>query len=189
MHKQLFFVKTTNGVGILKNTGVIRRVDELGRIVIPKEIRRNLGIREGECLEFFINNDQIILQKQMLISSVMNISQKLISIICDIYKVNVLLSDRQEIVVANIEQDNLIGTKLSGWLLKKMDNREKYISNEKELLSIGTTSIEGYFLIRPIIMDTDVIGIIIIKKDDEINENDHNIIKLINNIIISPLNI
>ena len=39
----------------MKATGIIRRVDDLGRVVIPKEIRRNLGIREGEPLEIFID--------------------------------------------------------------------------------------------------------------------------------------
>ena len=47
----------------MKATGVTRKIDELGRVVIPKEIRRNLGIRDGESLEIFINEDSIILKK------------------------------------------------------------------------------------------------------------------------------
>ena len=45
----------------MKSTGVVRRVDDLGRIVIPKEIRRNLRIRDGEELEIFVDNDLIYL--------------------------------------------------------------------------------------------------------------------------------
>ena len=45
----------------MKSTGVIRRIDELGRIVIPKEIRKNLGIREGDNLEILIENDKLTL--------------------------------------------------------------------------------------------------------------------------------
>ena len=44
-------------------TGIIRRVDDLGRIVIPKEIRRNLGIREGDPLEIFLHEDCICFKK------------------------------------------------------------------------------------------------------------------------------
>lgn len=44
-------------------SGAIRRVDELGRIVIPKNIRQTLNIMEGEPLEFFVNNEEIILKK------------------------------------------------------------------------------------------------------------------------------
>lgn len=40
----------------MKATGIIRRMDDLGRVVIPKEVRRNLGIREGDPLEIFIEN-------------------------------------------------------------------------------------------------------------------------------------
>ena len=47
----------------MKETGIVRRVDDLGRIVIPKEIRRKLGIREGDPLEVFLHEDCICLRK------------------------------------------------------------------------------------------------------------------------------
>mgnify|MGYP001119666243 CR=1 FL=1 len=47
----------------MKATGIIRRIDDLGRIVIPKEIRRNLGIREGEPLEIFVHEGCVCLKK------------------------------------------------------------------------------------------------------------------------------
>ena len=45
----------------MKSTGVVRRIDELGRIVIPKEIRKNFRIKEGENLEIFINDNETII--------------------------------------------------------------------------------------------------------------------------------
>ena len=47
----------------MKTTGVIRRIDELGRIVIPKEIRKSLRIKNGESLEVYLDGDSIILKK------------------------------------------------------------------------------------------------------------------------------
>ena len=47
----------------MKNTGVIRKIDELGRIVIPKEIRKNLNIRNGEDVQIFVEEDKIVLKK------------------------------------------------------------------------------------------------------------------------------
>ena len=47
----------------MKATGIIRRMDDLGRVVIPKEIRRNLGIREGDPLEIFIENECVCFSK------------------------------------------------------------------------------------------------------------------------------
>ncbi len=47
----------------MKATGIVRRVDDLGRVVIPKELRRTLGVAEGDPLEFFVESDRIILRK------------------------------------------------------------------------------------------------------------------------------
>ena len=47
----------------MKATGIVRRVDDLGRVVIPKEIRRNLGIHEGDPLEIFLHEDCICFRK------------------------------------------------------------------------------------------------------------------------------
>ena len=48
----------------MKETGVSRRIDELGRIVIPKEIRKNLKIREGDQMEFYVEKEYVVLRKQ-----------------------------------------------------------------------------------------------------------------------------
>lgn len=48
---------------MLKATGIVRRIDDLGRVVIPKEIRRTMGINEGDPLEFFVNGRDIALRK------------------------------------------------------------------------------------------------------------------------------
>ncbi|WP_342544767.1 AbrB/MazE/SpoVT family DNA-binding domain-containing protein [Lysinibacillus sp. FSL W7-1291] len=47
----------------MKSTGIVRKVDDLGRVVLPKELRRTLGIEEKDPVEIFIDGDQIILQK------------------------------------------------------------------------------------------------------------------------------
>lgn len=47
----------------MRATGILRRIDDLGRIVIPKEIRRSMGIREGEALEIFVEKDAIMFKK------------------------------------------------------------------------------------------------------------------------------
>lgn len=47
----------------MKSTGIVRRIDDLGRVVIPKEIRRTQGIREGDPMEIFVNGDSVVLKK------------------------------------------------------------------------------------------------------------------------------
>lgn len=48
---------------MIKSTGIVRKVDELGRIVLPVELRRTLGINEKDSLEIYVNGDHIILKK------------------------------------------------------------------------------------------------------------------------------
>lgn len=48
---------------MMKSTGIVRRVDELGRVVIPIELRRNLGIKEKDALEIYVDGDRIVLTK------------------------------------------------------------------------------------------------------------------------------
>ena len=50
----------------MKSTGIVRRIDELGRIVLPIELRRNLDINERDSLEIFVENDSIVLKKYEL---------------------------------------------------------------------------------------------------------------------------
>ncbi|WP_160045556.1 AbrB/MazE/SpoVT family DNA-binding domain-containing protein [Paenibacillus sp. USDA918EY] len=47
----------------MKATGIVRRIDDLGRVVIPKELRNTLGIKEGDPLEFFMDGDRVVLKK------------------------------------------------------------------------------------------------------------------------------
>lgn len=47
----------------MKSTGIVRRIDDLGRVVVPKELRRAQGIEEGDVLEFFVDGDKIILRR------------------------------------------------------------------------------------------------------------------------------
>ena len=55
----------------MKATGIVRRIDDLGRVVVPKEIRRTLRIREGDPLEIFTDREgEIILKKYILIDSI-----------------------------------------------------------------------------------------------------------------------
>ena len=55
---------------IMKATGIVRRIDDLGRVVIPKEIRRTLRIREGDPLELFTDRDELMLKKYSPIASI-----------------------------------------------------------------------------------------------------------------------
>ena len=76
----------------MKTTGIIRRIDELGRIVIPKEIRKNLRIKNGESLEIYLENDSIILKKYSQIESLKNVSIDYVEAFNQIIKHNIIVT-------------------------------------------------------------------------------------------------
>ena len=89
----------------MRTTGITRRIDELGRVVIPKEIRKNMHIKTGEMLEIFLNNqDEIILKKYIRVKENFNFIDKYIKSIgkrlnCEIYFTNlsnILISTEEE---------------------------------------------------------------------------------------------
>jgi AbrB family transcriptional regulator (stage V sporulation protein T) len=175
---------------ILKSTGVIRRIDELGRIVIPKEIRRNLGIRDGENLEIFIEEDKIILQKQMVLESLGNLSSKLISIVESIYRINLLITDRDKVVDSSSNLNDFKNFNLNNKLIKMIDNRESYSSLSNEEIEINGKILHGYFAVMPIIVENDSIGlIIIINSQNKINQEEFNVAKLLVKIMAEKLSI
>ena len=69
----------------MKATGIIRRVDELGRLVIPKEMRKKYHLNEGESVEFFINdNDEIILKKYSMLNEWETLTQSLLQTLAEV---------------------------------------------------------------------------------------------------------
>ena len=163
----------------MKSTGITRKIDELGRVVIPKEIRKNLCIREGESLEIITNEDNIILKKHSQIAKYNDISNKLCHIINEIYEIDVMITDREKIIASNNKCD---GKLLDNQLLKYIDNRESYVSNNENNMYFEDINITGYFTIYPIIDESDSIGLIILRSNN--SDNYIKLCKLVARIII-----
>lgn len=171
----------------MKSTGVTRRIDELGRIVIPKEVRKNLGIREGEFLEIFVDDNKIILQKQMAIFRSMNFLASVFDIVLNIYELNIIVTDRDSIIFDSDKKN--LKSKISQKMIKLMDYREIYQSLNYETLQITDESYEGYFYILPIIVDTDILGLIILYDINPIDEEKKKLMNFIQKIICNYLSI
>ena len=85
----------------MKTTGIVRRIDELGRIVIPKEIRKSLRIKEGESLEILIDNEDIILKKYSVIKNLNDFAQNITDSIYSFIKNNILITDTNSILAVS----------------------------------------------------------------------------------------
>lgn len=151
----------------MKDTGVIRRIDDLGRIVIPKEIRRNLKIREGDSLEIYVSNDgKIILNKFSPLGEMEIISKVFAESIYKSKGIDVIITDMQNVVASNERlEKKIIGNKITKDLEDIIEKR-KGIKTNHELIE-GFITDNAY--VKPIIVYGDLMGcIILLSKDDNV---------------------
>lgn len=170
----------------MKSTGVTRKIDELGRIVIPKEIRKNLGIRDGESLEIFTENDSIILKKHFIMEKYEQLSKKLCESIYNIYKINVIITDREKVVASSFLTD-ILKKKINEKMKFYIDNREMYISSDLIDINFDDFSIKGYVGFVPIIVESDSLGLVILV--DEAKEIDLNLGKFIAKLLVDKIDV
>ena len=164
----------------MKSTGVVRRIDELGRIVIPKEIRKNMGLREGESLEIYVDDNKLIMQKYSKINNYQDNIKNIIQFISDSFSININFYDRDKLVY----NTNDIFGKLS--FIKEFN--EIIINRKEEIIDINIEGIIYKIYCKPIIISSDVIGILVY----EIKNNLEEIVKVsnfLNQIIIKKIDI
>lgn len=148
----------------MKTTGVVRRIDDLGRIVIPKEIRKTMRIKDGESLEIFLDSDNIILKKYSFFEDLEDFYKKYADSIHDGIGKNVLIVDRDKIVsAAGVDKKEYIGKTISS----NVDNiiQKRILVTDKDLKSNSIVSgkVERMaYVIAPIIVNADAVGAVII---------------------------
>jgi len=165
----------------MKNTGVIRKIDELGRIVIPKEIRKNLNIHNGEDVQIFIEEDKIVLQKYQKISSIKDKVNKYINKLSRFYKCQIFVTDR-EMIIASTNNEKL-GVKIDSKIFTLIDERKQYSGNDLNL----SDKLLNYYLL-PLIDESNAIGSIILSSERNIDENDKNFAEMLNILFITDMN-
>ncbi len=167
----------------MSKSGITRRIDELGRIVVPKEIRYNLGIRDGEPLEIYTSDNSIIIKKYSQIENSKDISQNLCNIIFDAAHISIIITDREKVIATSTNLKELELKSLDDTLKDLIDNRESYISKVKEI-KLG---INAYFTIVPIITSVDCSGLIILLA--ETNEDYLKYAKIVQKLLVQKLDI
>ena len=148
----------------MKTTGVVRRIDDLGRIVIPKEMRRTLRIHDGESLEIFVEDEMIALKKYSSMSDLNDISNDLSNTINKVLLKEVLITDRDKVISSSGNLKNKYqGKNISKYLEEKLANRETVIEKSVKEVEFVDGQIEKCsYTISPIIMNGDAIGTVVI---------------------------
>ena len=155
----------------MKSTGVLRRIDDLGRIVIPKEIRKNLKIRDGESLEIFINGDAVVLKKYSYMSDLGDIAETCTDSIYDVINKDIIITDRDKIIAVSGNLKKKYSEKnISKQLEEFLDKRTMTIEKDIQELSLIDKEIkEVRYIISPVIANGDVVGLVIILSEDNLD--------------------
>ena len=159
----------------MRATGVIRRIDELGRVVIPKEIRRTMRIKEGTPLEIFSGDNGELMFKKY--SPVVEIGQ-----MADSIAKSINIATNKNIIITNMDlvvaycgknKNNYINKNIDSKIERLINSRKAQIvqmADENSMLFYNADNIKIY-AISPIIFNGDVFGSIII-FDEENNIGD-----------------
>lgn len=171
----------------LKTTGVSRRIDDLGRIVIPKEIRKRLKIREGELLEILVEDENVILTKHSTMKSMGDIANLCVDAVGDVNDINMLITDRDKVIASSSSlRKKYIDKDLSIEISELFSKHNPTIEREPKLLKIDTENEENTsYAIYPIIIDGDVAGsVIILGNESKISEADQKVAEVISKFLI-----
>ncbi len=153
----------------MKATGIVRRIDDLGRVVIPKEIRRTLRIREGDPLEIFTDREgEVILKKYSPIGELNEFANEYCESLYETTNYTAIISDRDTIIaVAGGSKKEYLEKKVSPELEKIMESRNTYVTrdNNKPIkLFYEDANQDAYTaqVIAPVVMQGDPIGTVIL---------------------------
>jgi len=147
---------------LMKATGIVRRIDDLGRVVIPKEIRRTMRIREGDPLEIFTDNDgEVVFKKYSPVGEMAPFTTPYADVMSRAAGMPVLICDRDHIVaVAGVSRKEFMERRISSQMEEIIDQRRTKVAVAGE--AKRTQPVEGVDryagVIAPIIAAGDVIG-------------------------------
>ncbi|MFO7245670.1 MAG: stage V sporulation protein T [Thermaerobacter sp.] len=161
----------------MKATGIVRRIDDLGRVVIPKEIRRTLRIREGDPLEIFVDRDgEVILKKYSPIGELGNYAAEFAESLHDALGHIALVADQDAIIaVAGAPRKEFLDRRIGGVIEGAMRHRQTVVVNdvEGEKPFPGTLLFDdeddrrvAAYIAAPIVVGDEAIGAVILCTRD-----------------------
>jgi AbrB family transcriptional regulator, stage V sporulation protein T len=162
----------------VKATGIVRRIDDLGRVVIPKEIRRTLRIREGDPLEIFTDREgEVILKKYSPIGELSEFAKEYAESLNSSLGHTALIADKDTIIaVAGGPKKEYLEKRISTSLEKLMEEKRSIVFNKPNDKTIHITLDEDgevkytSQVVSPIISEGDVIGaVILISKESGVS--------------------
>jgi len=158
----------------MRDTGIVRRVDELGRVVIPKEIRKTLRIKEGDPIEIFTDKEQLVFKKYSPISKVMYMAKGVAENLASLTEKSVVVCDNDCILFIVGGKKELVNKNISNELISILNDRKSIMLCKKDgdktiPFAVGENMSVDNQIIVPIIGCGDCFGGVILFSNG--NEN------------------
>ncbi len=153
----------------MKATGIVRRIDDLGRVVIPKEIRRTMRIREGDALEIYTQADgEVIFKKYSPIGELGPCTQQYVEVLSRTTGMAAVICDRDHIIAsAGMPKKDAINKRISPLLESYMERRSSYsYAVDREALFASEEISRQVAVMCPIIGAGDVLGAVALLCED-----------------------
>lgn len=166
-------------------TGMVRRIDDLGRIVIPKEMRKTLHLKEGDPIEIFTDREQLILKKYSPITSIKTYAETVAEGLTETMDKACVVTDTDSIIyVSGIKFKNVLGEKISSDLQALIRSGKSIISSNSDGGKIISPVHDENFqaenqIIVPIIKDGDSFGALIVFDKDKASRFNSSDLKLV----------
>lgn len=148
----------------MKDTGIVRRIDELGRIVIPKEIRRTMRFKEGTPVQIYINKiGELTLTKYSPIVDISVFAQTFCDVVSSVLNFGIIITDKDNVIAHSDKLKHYAGKLISSQLENILEERKPYllnISNGAKMLELLVNEENTYFsqIIVPILANSDIVG-------------------------------
>lgn len=163
----------------MNSSGISRRIDELGRIVIPVEIRRALNIKEGENLEFNINSNGILLTKKSYIENEMDFLKHISKVLIEIIVGDFFITDREKIILSSNAE--IINNNINTELINLLNVHNESVINNSEIVN-------STLYVYPYYFEDNISGFICLYNIDNI-EKYKKLIKFVSSYIHNRLSL
>ncbi len=152
----------------MKATGIVRRIDDLGRVVIPKEIRRTMRIREGDPLEIYTESDgSVVFRKYSQVGELSRVSSEYAEAINRSSGIPIAICDRDNVIaVAGVSRKEYLEKPISEGLSSVLSGRKTYSASDKNVDVTVTAGGGSVSYLSPIISEGSVIGAVMSLKQD-----------------------
>lgn len=155
----------------MKATGIVRRIDDLGRVVIPKEIRRTMRIREGDPLEIYTDRDgEVIFKKYSPIGELGIFATQYADILAHTSGFGICITDKDNVIaVSGASKKELMDKKISPDMESAIDEKSTYISKKgstKRISVVEGTEKYSAGIVCPIISEGDTIGSVVFLSEN-----------------------